>query len=137
DGVLLATPGDPSGFLYACGITSQPSGVFRSLDGGETWAATSVTVQADTIIAGPLAGTVFAGTVEGIFVSGDSGSTWTRMTPPLDVAIDSFAFGGSALYAATEAGLYVLSTIPVRDFPKTPPAPILHPTRIGAFRSVK
>ena len=85
------------GTLYAGGS----NGVFKSTDGGTTWAATSLTYYAASLAIDPTRHQIiFAGTKSGIFKSTDSGATWSNVSngidtiggqfPPEYITIDPF-----------------------------------------------
>lgn len=56
---------------------------------------------------------IYAGTIRGLYVSEDSGETWSPVAeiPEVEVSSVAFARGGSLLYVMTDEGAYVL-TIP-------------------------
>ena len=69
----------------------QMPGLFRSLDGGQTWEALQTAFGSWTVPALAVQPddpqTVFAGTVQGLYVSRDGGSSWERVTSLDDVAM--------------------------------------------------
>ena len=89
---------------------SQDSGVYESKDGGESWKALAGMrgARIESIAMSPASSsTLAAGTSKGVFVSRDSGATWTRISRADDVEmqdITALAFDPadtSILYAGT------------------------------------
>lgn len=84
-------------------------GVFRSTDGGGTWAASATGMPAIRVSALAIdpgaAGTVYAATETGLFTSADAGATWTQRDPSrgLSLAIDPQTPGTA--YAGTTGGV--------------------------------
>ena len=103
--VLLTIPGI-GGLVYA----GTNNGLFRSTDGGATWAATPLTQQVRALVADPLNPlNIFAGTYDGgVRASTDGGTTWTPMntgltcTKVLSLALQPGS--ENTLYAGTEGG---------------------------------
>ena len=100
---ILRTPAT----LYA----GTAGGVFKSSDGGESWAAantglTNLSVQALAINPTTPA-TLYAGTGGGVFRSTDSGGTWAAFNmglPSLNVSALALDPTGTTLYAGLEGG---------------------------------
>jgi photosystem II stability/assembly factor-like uncharacterized protein len=96
DSVVTAILVDPrdARALYASTWTRDPAaggGVFRSGDGGRTWAAAGLAGQAVRALAmaRPAADaaanvTLVAGTLDGVYRTRDSGKTWARISPEGD-----------------------------------------------------
>jgi RHS repeat-associated protein len=89
-------------------------GLFRSTNGGSTWQRPGrdlPAVQVYTLLAGQPAGTVYAGTAIGAYVSNDSGNTWSPLGTGLAgravhaLAIDPL--NGQRIMAGTTVGLFV------------------------------
>ena len=96
-------------------------GVYRTVDGGVTWTASSVSLNTPypnavwALARDPRhSSSVFAGTSSGLFWTNDRGASWTRFEPALTEAIRSLALDSSGrfLYAGTERGVFRLE----RDF---------------------
>jgi photosystem II stability/assembly factor-like uncharacterized protein len=81
---LLVDHCDPNNILVGVTDTGDASGLYRSVDGGKTWAVVDglkgepVTALAD---APYQCGTLAAGTMTGVMLSKDAGSTWQRISP--------------------------------------------------------
>ena len=61
------------GLVYA----GTAGGVFKSIDGGETWTASALRDWVNVLAVAPSSsGSVYAGTVRGLFRSDDGGETW-------------------------------------------------------------
>ncbi len=89
---------------------SQDSGVYESKDGGETWQALPGLrgSRIEALAISPInASTLAAGTSKGVFVSGDRGANWRRISSATDVEmqdITALAFDPAdtnVLYAGT------------------------------------
>jgi len=113
DSILaLAVDPEDADVVYA----GSEAGLHRSLDGGHTWeqAAGLSDMTVTALVVHPAdRGTIYAGTrYRGVFVSMNRGATWVPIGEGLDrgsvndLAIDAAA---DALYAGTEAGVYVLA----------------------------
>ncbi|MEP6995742.1 MAG: hypothetical protein ABI968_14565, partial [Acidobacteriota bacterium] len=113
--LAVARTGD---VLYA----GTRSGVFRSMDGGASWARTGLAQIAVALVLDPRApDTVFAGTSEGVFRSSDGGESWGPMNRGLSgLAVRALAIdaSGAFLHAGTDAGVFDL---PLRPTPRIPP----------------
>lgn len=102
---LAAAPGS-SGLVYA----GTANGVFRSSDGGATWAVTGLAAQTRALVLDPGdPNTVYAGTYgSGVHVTTDGGATWNPMNAGLtNLKVLSLAIRGGAqpmLFAGTEGG---------------------------------
>jgi photosystem II stability/assembly factor-like uncharacterized protein len=118
---LTADPADPR-TVYAARHPSNGSGVFRSLDGGETWEALTVgevglqegirCLAADPI----LPTTLYAGTLGGkVLRSADGGDSWETRTLDTDLT-DPIPVGALAVDAVTDA-VYAGSDRPFRWSP--------------------
>jgi photosystem II stability/assembly factor-like uncharacterized protein len=87
--VLYAGTGE--GFNNSDGI--RGAGIFKSADGGVTWAQLASTANSNFYFVNRLAispngGTLLAATGSGIFRSGDEGGSWTQMTTTRTLDID-------------------------------------------------
>jgi photosystem II stability/assembly factor-like uncharacterized protein len=108
----IAVDNQNSGTVY---IATQTD-VFRTDDRGTSWKPLGVGSALALILdsTNPLA--LFAGGSLGFAESLDGGATWTFLTSgfPPNVVPSSLAVtpGGSAVYAATDVGVFVLGTIP-------------------------
>ncbi len=94
--------------LYA---GTDGGGVFKSTDAGATWTAMNTGLTRLTVFALAVdpasSATVYAGTPAGVFRSLDGGLTWSAFSDGLtDLSAQALAFGGSALYAGTRAGVF-------------------------------
>ena len=91
-------------------------GVWKSADGGTTWARAGKDIGCVTAVAAsPVAGVVWASNEEGqVFRSGDAGATWKNRTQGLlahsvyDLMIDPA--NPRRVYAATSGGVWTLET---------------------------
>ncbi len=116
--VIAVDPSNSAGLLFAYygSPSSSVGGLFRSTDGGTTWA------QAGSGLAGVVvraiaydprdSSRVFAGTNGGVFRSTDGGLTWQPASEGLattDVKCLAFDITGTTLYAGTAAGIFVLT----------------------------
>jgi photosystem II stability/assembly factor-like uncharacterized protein len=107
---VVVDPCDPLAMYVGLSDTGEASGLFKTTDGGSSWASVngfngeSVTALA----AAPYTcGTIAAGTFSGVMLSADGGTTWNRISPadhPGLRPVVSLAFDGSStdiLYAGT------------------------------------
>ncbi len=81
---LAVSPVDDTIVLAGCGFSmaSDAGGVFKSTDGGETWAAGELfPIQVNDVCAAGAAApnTFFAATRTGLYLSQDSGDSWTTV----------------------------------------------------------
>lgn len=114
--VLLT--GLPDASVLLAGLPD--AGIARSLDGGATWAEANVGLTASLLVGLACSPdfsqdqTLYAASVQpGVSISRDGGHTWTAANDGLDdlsvsqiISVPA-SRGGSVLYAATAAGLYV------------------------------
>ena len=83
-------------------------GVFKSTDGGDTWAAANTgleSLEVEGLAAAP--GILYAGTMDGLYRSTDGAATWTKAdlaAPVIDIVVDPA--DSHHLYAGTEHGLH-------------------------------
>lgn len=100
---LAIDPGRPSTLYLAL---SQGPGLFKSADGGASWAPIGGGIQAVEAIAVDPAGAVYAGTrSSGLFKSLDGGATWRRSGLARFAPVTAIAIAPSSpstLYAGTE-----------------------------------
>ena len=84
-------------------------GLYRSTDGGASWAEASAGPPAHvrTGVLAAAADTSFAGTHEGLYVSRDSGRTWKRDEGLPAARVTALTVGGERVFAATAEGLFV------------------------------
>ena len=91
-------------------FAATAEGLFRSTDGGGSWARTADGIDGDDVAAVAVdtaSGTVFAGTFKGIFRSSDGGVTWKAFTDGLrnrDVRALAVAGSPPRLWAGTAGG---------------------------------
>lgn len=72
----------PAGVLVVVPVVQYPAQVYRSLDRGETWEPLGSPVPGVIFdFAFSRSGTLFAGTVEGVFRKDAEGPGWTRLRP--------------------------------------------------------
>lgn len=106
-GNILSLAIDPriSTTLYA----GTPDGVYRSVNSGTTWTATTATSPRDVLslaIDPATPATLYAGTLEeGVFRSRDSGATWTLVNAGIGTAV----VGALVIDRATSTTLYACS----------------------------
>ena len=100
----LAVSGGSPAALYA----ATQGGLYRSLDGGESWIqlplwgwATALVIAPDTTVFAGLSANAFP---SGVFKSTDGGDTWTPTG--LTDGVSALAISGSTLYAATPNGVF-------------------------------
>ncbi|MCW3104411.1 MAG: two component regulator propeller domain protein [Bacteroidetes bacterium] len=81
-------------------------GVFLSTNGGLTWAATSVTGDADALAV--IGSTIFAATQNGVFKSADNGLTWNPTTNTSGIIDNATALiaGGTKLLVGCPYSMY-------------------------------
>ena len=99
--------GGPSSAIYAAlSANAYPFGVFKSLDGGETW--TDADLPEGVLALAVSGSTVYAGTINGVFVNtADSG--WLPANeglPPETTALAVAGGGAPLVYAGTWEGLF-------------------------------
>jgi photosystem II stability/assembly factor-like uncharacterized protein len=73
----MLDPADAS-TIYA----ATRGGVFKSIDGGQSWSGTAATADSWLIAAGSEAGRLYRAGVGGIWTSPDGGASWIGMNPP-------------------------------------------------------
>jgi photosystem II stability/assembly factor-like uncharacterized protein len=121
---LAVDPHDPDIVYVAVGLDNSPGGpgdgVWKSTDGGQTWARTGAELAGRTVtalLASPAAGVVWAA-VEGgrIFRSGDGGATWEDRTGGLQAfqvyQLEIDPADPRRVYAATSGGIWTLEDVP-------------------------
>lgn len=106
-GLTVSAGGPKTLFLHLLGFNFPP--VYRSLDGGLTWAPASRGLPRGYIydmVAAPAPQRFYAANQNGLFVSANQGKTWQAMNTPLlaprRLAVSS---SGGAIYAADSLGL--------------------------------
>lgn len=114
---LLALAVDPN-HLQTLFAGSAGKGVYRSTDGGSTWAPANTglpqPLTVKSIVPDPaLPGQVYLGTDQGIFLSTDAGAHWQDASQglPAAVTVDAIAINpadSNTLYAGTaQQGIYI------------------------------
>ena len=98
--ILYASTGE-GGFTGTSSSGSRGAGIFKSTDGGSTWAQLSGTANANFYYVNRLAiaangTTLLAATTTGIWRSADSGSSWTQVLASVDTADIDFAPSSSS-----------------------------------------
>ena len=102
--------------LYLVGrIGTADMHAYKSTDGGSSWSLVStVNVFSLVVAIDPLvSGTVYVGTVGGVFKTTDDGATWTAMNGGLNTFIDALAIdptNSATVYAGTRGGGVFKST---------------------------
>jgi photosystem II stability/assembly factor-like uncharacterized protein len=90
-------------------------GVYRSRDGGATWANASGNLPAEELFdlaadpADPDSAWVFSPTDPGpsrLYHTADGGAHWTTLTPPRSTVILAVALGGGAVFVGGQGGLF-------------------------------
>ncbi len=116
---LAVAPGDPQ-VIYESGSSASGAALFRSRDGGATWAG-PFPCEFDRLAVDPVDSTlVYGGSVRGVFLSRDGGESWSRAPGLPDLDIDTTqhygVHGFSTLpghaglaFVATTKGLFVTS----------------------------
>jgi cysteine-rich repeat protein len=101
---------DPSGTLYA---GTACTGVSRSEDGGRTWEVANTGFGniciAKLVVDSDRAGTIYAGTFGGVFLSTDRGRHWTPLSPGLPGGIIGLALHPGpplTVYAGATGGVF-------------------------------
>ena len=102
-GTITALHATPEGILFA---GTQEVGIFRSMDGSETWtpASEGLRVSPDDILPNILVltqegNTLYAGTNGGLFYSSNGGDSWQQLTHFQDAwGISGVAIIGDTLY---------------------------------------
>jgi hypothetical protein len=104
---LAVDPGDPNR-VYA----GTATGLFRSVDGGVSWVATSVTAPVGSLLIDRTTSTVYAAVRGGVMRSADAGNTWAATglgrTTVKALALDPA--GSSVLYAVADSDYDVFVT---------------------------
>jgi hypothetical protein len=109
---VLVYPADSNTlFIGASDSKSGLTTVFKSTDGGATWAASRTSIyyeQITVLVASPTDGSVYAGSGASLYRTSDRGVTWTRGAS-LTAAISDLVIhptDPSTLYAAMDSGYY-------------------------------
>lgn len=88
-------------------------GIYRSLDGGQTWRRVQLGLGEEALQAMALVGTdafrVLVSTADGVWAGDAAGTRWTQLTGPenTDLALAPSPTRAGMLYAGTYAGLWV------------------------------
>jgi hypothetical protein len=87
-------------------LAYRDDGLWRSIDGGQTWRSAGQLPPVFSFVDAP-GGGLLAGTVEGLRGSDDGGLSWTRSPDPIS-SIKTFALvsEGTTVFAGTQEGLY-------------------------------
>jgi len=106
---------DKAGATIYAGI--QGGGVYTSTNGGVTWSSTGLLVDPNVLSLATdptLPGTVYAGTASGVYVSADSGTTWTAGSTASGAVVNvQWTLADpvrTRVYAATLAGRLFFTT---------------------------
>jgi photosystem II stability/assembly factor-like uncharacterized protein len=94
--------------MIGLAMVNRTDGLWKSMDSGKTWmqAGTVPPVYSLHDIPGR-PGSVVAGTVGGLRISLDGGSSWQRIKDPIaNIVVYGFDSDGDALYAGTTEGLF-------------------------------
>jgi len=106
----LAVAPAQTNVIYAGGVVAGAGAVYRSTDFGSTWASTA-TAPADTVFALEAdpsdEATVIAATPDGVFVTTDSGSTWTNLRGGNLRTVLQYPGSPDTLVAGGEAGVSI------------------------------
>ena len=126
---LAVGPGSPSVVYAGLGPNAYPAGVFKSIDGGDTWIDTGLRDGALALTSS--GSTVYAATVNGVFRSdGDSGWTWASAGLSGEVwALAADPVNASIAYAGTTDGLFTTTSagaewMPVPELTGAPTAAV-------------
>jgi len=88
-------------------LVSRADGLWRSADGGETWAPTDALGEVHAFSDAPR-GVIIAGTPNGRRFSKDEGLTWHSNLDPISrIETFDFAVDGDRIYAGTAEGLFL------------------------------
>jgi hypothetical protein len=95
--------------LLACGVglfAGNDGTVFRSVDNGDSWVACLNSGQLSSILEN--GSSLYAGiSGGGVFLSADSGLSWTPVNSGLaDLNVECLAAGDRAIFAGTESGVF-------------------------------
>lgn len=97
----------------ATGYAATSQGVFRTTDGGATWAPYTTGMSgAVNVLAVDKNGVAWAGTASGVYTRNKGGATWTAASTGLTGAVTALVVGTSStsrLWAVTSADLFVTS----------------------------
>lgn len=105
-------------------VGTSERGVFHSADGGDSFVAASNGLGGQALTVWSLAvqgGSLYAGTQQGLFRTGDFGRSWREVDGPDAVRgalIQAVAVGGDTVYFASNAVVYRLSPDGVRFIPR-------------------
>lgn len=82
--------------------------IYRSVNNGDSWEASKIGPPPSTRVNALAVDATrsFAGTDEGVFVSSDGGSTWSRPAMGLSHRVRSLVVIHGAVYAGTDRGVY-------------------------------
>ncbi|GEM_PF-2891958 len=128
---LAIDPAAPLGLFAG----TRDNGVYRTSDGGMTWAQksqglpSSFAYAVNALVVSRLdASTLFAGTFEGFHVTSDAAETWTGWDTGLPTAgsraiYDLALLADHRLLAATAEGLFILDLSPAGATPTPTPTP--------------
>lgn len=118
--VMYAGTGEGGFFTNTDGSSNtaavRGAGVFKSTDGGDTWARLESTsgpewYQVCRLAADPTNGaTLLAATASGIYRSTDGGATWTQRTPTRTLDVDFHPTNGALAIAGRHDGIAQYST---------------------------
>ena len=140
-GALAIDPLSPA-TLYAASGVSQGVQLYKSVNGGASWNSSNLglTTFLTSLAINPTnPSRIYAGSLDGVFASSDSGGSWSRfstgLTEPASLKVSRLAIGitGRTLHAATLGhGVYDL-TVASYDFYTITPCRLVDTRETGGL----